>query len=413
MSVILLILGILLFIGLVVVHEFGHFIVARRNGVEVEEFGIGFPPRAWGRKTKSGFDFTLNWLPLGGFVKLKGEHDADDRPGSFGAASLNTKAKIMLAGVGMNLLAAFVLLTILAWAGMPQLIDHQFTIKSDTKTTRQELLVGAIESGSPAAHAGLKARDRLVGAWTDAHAVCEYPPLDDGLDCQPPFDVHDKPTFVFRSGEDLTSFTKSHAGQSIVLLVERHGVDYVAGPLTLRSAQVIAASQKSGQPQGYLGVAPTDLRLTRSTWSAPIVAAGLSKQFTVLTFKGLGSALKGLGSTIAGLVTNNKAAREAGQSQASAQVSGPVGIIMLLRDSSLLGAQFVLLIIALISLTLAIMNVLPIPALDGGRLFLLIIARALHKPLTEEIEERVVGASFVFLLLLVALVTVVDVKRFF
>src|SRR5688500_13888277 len=122
MSIVLLIVGLLLFVGLVVIHEFGHFIVARRNGVEVEEFGIGFPPRAWSKKTKSGFIFSLNWLPIGGFVKLKGETDSDKRPGSLGAATTRVKAKIMLAGVVMNLLIAFGLLTILGWVGMPQII---------------------------------------------------------------------------------------------------------------------------------------------------------------------------------------------------------------------------------------------------------------------------------------------------
>ena len=77
MSVFLLILGLVLFVMLVVVHEFGHFIMARRNGVDVEEFGIGFPPQAWGKKLKSGMLFTINWLPLGGFVKPKGEHVED------------------------------------------------------------------------------------------------------------------------------------------------------------------------------------------------------------------------------------------------------------------------------------------------------------------------------------------------
>src|SRR5688572_24638062 len=132
MSVLLLILGIILFVGLVVLHELGHFLVARRNGVDVEEFGIGFPPRAWKRTTKSGYIFSLNWLPIGGFVRLKGENDSATAKGSFGAASFKTKSKIMLAGVGMNLLAAFVIFMALAWAGMPQLIDNQFTVKSDT-----------------------------------------------------------------------------------------------------------------------------------------------------------------------------------------------------------------------------------------------------------------------------------------
>src|SRR3954468_1856091 len=92
-------LGILLFIGLVLVHEWGHYIMARRNGVDVEEFGLGFPPRVWSRKLKSGMRLSMNILPLGGFVKLKGENDSDERKGSLGAATLGTKSKIMLAGV--------------------------------------------------------------------------------------------------------------------------------------------------------------------------------------------------------------------------------------------------------------------------------------------------------------------------
>src|ERR1700754_4793476 len=109
MQGVLSILAIILFMGLIIVHEWGHYIAARRNGVEVEEFGLGFPPRAWGKKRKDGMVLSLNWLPLGGFVKLKGENDSDTRKGSFGAATLAVKSKVMLAGVGMNLLTAFVL----------------------------------------------------------------------------------------------------------------------------------------------------------------------------------------------------------------------------------------------------------------------------------------------------------------
>src|SRR3954464_2992547 len=134
MQIFLFVIAILLFISLVLVHEWGHYIVARSNGVDVEEFGLGFPPRAWGKKLKSGMVLSLNWLPLGGFVKLKGEYDADTRAGSFGAASLWAKTKIMLAGVTMNLLVGLALLTILALVGMPKLLskdsvgEDQFTV---------------------------------------------------------------------------------------------------------------------------------------------------------------------------------------------------------------------------------------------------------------------------------------------
>src|SRR6266404_1335836 len=124
MQLALFLLALILFIGLVLVHEWGHFIVARRNGVDVEEFGLGFPPRAWSKKLRSGMRLSLNWLPRWGFVKLKGENDSDSRKGSLGAASLWTKSKIMLAGVTMNLLAGLAILTILALVGMPKLLTQ-------------------------------------------------------------------------------------------------------------------------------------------------------------------------------------------------------------------------------------------------------------------------------------------------
>src|ERR1700741_2106708 len=110
MQILVFIFGLFLFIGLVLVHEWGHFIMARRNGVDVEEFGLGFPPRLWSHKLKSGMRLSFNAIPLGGFVKMKGEHDYDTRKGSFGAASLGTKSKILLAGVTMNLITGLVFL---------------------------------------------------------------------------------------------------------------------------------------------------------------------------------------------------------------------------------------------------------------------------------------------------------------
>jgi len=152
MSIILLVVGLLLFISLVVVHEFGHFIMARRGGVEVEEFGIFFPPRLFKYKTKAGWNFTINLIPLGGFVKLKGEHDSDTEKGSFGAASLSRKVKIMAAGVVMNLITALVLFTIVALIGMPKLVDNQFTVKRDTQLVSRQVLVTYVEPGSPASN---------------------------------------------------------------------------------------------------------------------------------------------------------------------------------------------------------------------------------------------------------------------
>lgn len=378
MSIMLLLLGLLLFIFLVVAHEFGHYIAARRGGVEVEEFGIGFPPRAWSKRLKNKTLLTINWLPLGGFVKLKGEHDADTTKGSFGAAPLGRKVKIMLAGVGMNLAVAFFLLTVLALVGMPRLIENQFTVASDTKITKNDVLVGYIEPNSPAQQAGLRAKDQLV-------SVDRY--LDNAA----------AETTRVGSADQLVALTKSLAGQKVQLTIRRADQTLVK-TLSLRSQSEVEASKKTTEPKGYLGVSPTELTLQRSTWSAPIVASGLIKQFTVATFKGLWQAISGLA--------------QGNGSKASAQVSGPVGVFVLLKDGSLLGYQFVLVIIAIISLTLAIMNVLPIPALDGGRLFVTLLYRMRNKPLTQKIEDRIHGTGFAVLMLLFVLITIVDVRRF-
>lgn len=410
MSVLLLILGVVLFIGLVVAHELGHFWVARRNGVEAEEFGIGFPPKFWSKKVgkdEKQFIFSLNWLPLGGFVRLAGEHDSDTKPGTFGAATTWAKTKIMGAGIAVNLLIAFVLLTILAWVGMPQLVDNQFTVKSDTHIVKNEVLAGYIEPGSPAANA-----KRFDGDIRGKLPLLPQDHIKRLTLFASSGDQEGKNTFAIQSSETLTQLTRKLAGEPVLITILRNG-QTMQLYTQLRSASEVTASLKSGQSKGYLGVAPTSYILQRSTWSAPVVSLGIMKQFTVLTFEGLGKALAGVGGIIAGSVTGNTQARQAGQTAASSQVSGPVGIFVILKDGSLLGYQFVLLIVAVISLTLAIMNVLPIPALDGGKLFVTYMSRLLRKKVSESFEDWVYGGSFIFLLALMALITVVDVKRFF
>ncbi|HZM64477.1 MAG TPA: M50 family metallopeptidase [Candidatus Saccharimonadales bacterium] len=386
MWVLLLILGIILFVGLVVVHEFGHFLAARRNGVDVEEFGIGFPPRAWKRQTKKGFIFSLNWLPIGGFVKLKGENDAADEKGSFGAAPFWVKTKIMLAGVAMNLLIAFVLLTALALIGMPKILDNQFTVSSDTKIIRNDVLVGYVESGSPAEKAGLQVRDRLVSIRGAADVL--YYDQDGKLLSQDQGLAGEE--LPITSAAQLPEVTKQFPGQLVTITYERNG-ERQSTAVQLRTAE-------EAKGRAFLGVSPTEYTLQRSTWSAPVVALGLIKQFTIATFQGLGTAITAL--------------FQGDTAKASEQVSGPVGIVVVLKQGSLLGFQFILFIIAIISLSLAIMNVLPIPALDGGRFYVLLLSRLFGRKLSQDMEERIVGTSFIFLIILIVLITIVDVRRF-
>lgn len=356
----LIALGIILFVLLVVVHEYGHMIAAKRGGVEVEEFGIGFPPRAKVLAKKNGTEYTLNWLPIGGFVKLKGEHDAATEKGSFGAASFKRKSLIIGAGVLMNWIAAIVIFTVVAWIGMPQLIDNQFQVKSDAKIIRQEVFAGYVEDNSPADQIGLQEGDRILSI--------------NGQEIS--------------SGTQLRETTQQYAGEQVEV-VYAHNTQQQTKSTTLRD----------DPEKGNFGVAPGDQTLIRSTWSAPIVGVGTTVQFTAATFQGLVGAL-------GNLFTGN--ASEAGQA-----VTGPVGIVVVLKDLARQGLVFVLFLIGIISVSLAVMNVLPIPALDGGRLFVMGIFRVMKKPLSKETEEKIHGTGMIVLLALAALITVVDIKRFF
>ncbi len=382
MAIALLILGLILFISLVVVHEFGHFIMARRNGVEVEEFGIGFPPKIWSKKVKSkkgDYIFSLNWIPLGGFVRLKGEHDSDTEKGTFGAASLSAKTKIMAAGVGMNLLSAVVIFTAVAWIGMPQLIENQFTIASDSKVIKQ-------------------AKDKdVVKVVTKPHP---YGPAAKA-------GIVDETQIVSVNGTTMTSISqlqaasKAEAGNTVSVVTKFNGKTQTRQVTLNQRAPYLDVNLYSGQ---------TGFDYRRSTWSAPIVAVGVTKQFTIATLKGLGSAVKGLGSIIAGAVTNNDKARTNGQSEAST-VSGPIGIGKVIYHFASEGVVFVLFIIGLISLSLAVMNILPIPALDGGKLFFTYLARIKGGQLSEKFENYAYGISFMLLIGLMIVVTIVDIRR--
>ncbi len=371
----LLILGLILFVCLVIVHEWGHYKAARRAGVVVEEFGLGFPPKVWSKRLKSKMLLSVNVLPLGGFVKLKGEHDSDTTPGSYGAASLRDKIKIMTAGVAMNLATAIGILTLLALVGMPKLVDNQFSVSSDTKTIQQNVLVAYVEPGSPAERAGIKSRDQLIALGI----------TENNLD---------------KVGE-ISSFpakTKLLAGKQVIVQTKT-GDEVKNVSLQLRTQKEVEASKKTDEPKGYLGIVPTEYVVRRSTWSSPIVAVGTAAQFTKLTLQGIGAAI--------GNVFQGNGAK------AADQVSGPVGIFVVIKDGATLGYRFILMIIAIISLTLAIMNILPIPALDGGRLFVTLLYRVRHKKLTREVEERIHGAGFIALMGLFVLITVIDVRRFF
>jgi regulator of sigma E protease len=375
-----ILIGLFVLVILVSVHELGHAIAARRSGVVVEEFGIGFPPRAWGKKLKNGVLFSVNWLPLGGFVKLQGEHDAAEKKGDYGAATFWQKTKILLAGVVMNWVIAALLFTILAWTGLPKALDNQFSVAGDTSIRRNPLEVTSVVKDSPADKVGLKAGDQIIR-------------------------FADRPV---GTAADLTKDSEAYKGQQVAIVYSRDGEEATVAP-TLRA--------DNGDHQGYLGVGSGQYEFIHATWSAPIVGIGTTAQFTWETLKGLGSLV---GNTVGGVImqfSGDPTTREQAHQNlqaAGSSVAGPVGILgTIFPSAERAGLTQLVFLAANISLALAVMNILPIPALDGGRWFVTALYRIMKKPLSKEREEQIQGTGFMILMLLVIIITIADVTKLF
>lgn len=400
------IIGLIILMLLVVAHEFGHFMMARRNGVKVNEFGIGFPPRmiAWTKKEveingekrlkwiripkeewkdkQDGLVFSLNWLPIGGFCSMDGESAADKRKGTFGASSFWAKTKILFGGVAINWLVAFVILTILAFTGMPQFLENQFYLGNDAEVVEVErgVIVKEVLDDSPAAKAGFEREDKIIKVGDTE----------------------------VKTSEEVINFGKEHAGKEVKYTIKR-------GDQT----QELAVKLNGSDEKYSLGVsmATYGQSLIRSTWSAPIVGAGLTLQLTGETFKSLGDLLWNLVSGVIRQFSFDDAVREEGRNDIGVvgdSVSGPVGIIgVIFPTFASTGVTNLAFLAALISVSLACMNILPIPALDGGRWLLIAIYKLRRKELTKETEEKIVSRAFMMLLGLIVLITILDITKLF
>ncbi len=356
--ILIVLLVIIIFGVLVLSHEWGHFMAARRNGVEVEEFGFGFPPRILGKKFGSTL-YSVNLLPLGGFVRLKGEDSSDRGPGTFGSATFPVKLKILLAGVGMNALLAYLILLWLCATGLPPVLDNQFTIGHPTYAQAREVMVADVGASTPADKAGIKRGDFLLAA-NGTPLVVE---------------------------SDLTNFTRANAGKEVTLSISHNGVKRDT-TITLRPPEL---------KSGFLGVTPIVTYKLQYGWWSPVEALGLTLQIawaTVLAFVGL----------IGGLFAHGRIADN---------VTGPVGITVVLGALVQLGLPYVLLMVAQISLSLAVVNVLPLPALDGGRFALIAWTKVTGRKLSVARESQIHTVGFVALLGLMVVVTFLDIRRLF
>jgi regulator of sigma E protease len=346
---------LVILVPLVLVHELGHFVVARLVRIRVLEFGLGFPPRAKVLGHDHETEYTLNWLPIGGFVRLEGEEENSDDPRAFTNAPLGKQVLVLVAGVAMNVLTALVLLFIVAWVFNPVV----------------QPTVTAVVSGSPAESAGLKAGDSLISIDGRTHSILEF-----GTD----------PTESWR--QDLLS----HGGQTVNLVVAGQNGQQRSVAVTLRVP-------KSGE--GALGVQTGDYTLFESTGN-PVQAAGLA---VTGTERAMGLILVALGDIGNQIVTNPASGPQG--------VQGPVGIA---SDVGTVASQpnalmLLLMMMAVISANLALVNVLPFPPLDGGKTVIMIVKRIFGARGVGAVEQWAYLAGFAFLMLFIGWITYFDIVR--
>ncbi len=353
-TLILIIIAISL---LILVHEWGHFYSARRLGVRVEEFGFGFPPKLFS-VVRNGVRYSINLLPLGGFVKIFGEHgEGEGNQESFAARPAYQRFIILVAGVFMNFVLAWAFFSAGAAIGIPHI--------SDDAGADVPVSILSIAPRSPAESSGLKFGDKI-------------------LELRAP-DLSLRP----ENEKDVRDFIDAYRGEEITLVVQR-------GSEVLQIKATPRATPKEGE--GPLGIALGKLSFARVPWYfAPIEGFRGLVRTTSATFEGLFGVLKTL------LI----------ERKTDLAVSGPVGIFFFADDTRSLGISFFLQFIGILSVNLAVLNFLPIPALDGGRILFLVIEKLKGKKVNPDLENLIHSIGFVLLIILMVVVTYRDIVRIF
>lgn len=337
---------LLILLVIIVVHEFGHFITAKAFGVRVNEFGIGIPPRIWGKKIGETL-YSINWLPLGGFVKIEGENDlSKPKPRSFGSVNRLKRSVILLAGVVMNFLLAIAILSIIFVQGIG--------VPSD------QVSITEVAPGSPAETAGLKSGDKVVAVNGSEVTI-----------------------------NDFSRIVKEQLGQPIDLTIVRDNK-------TLQLAVTPRLDPPAGQ--GALGIVLSQtVEIKSYPWyQAPVEATKLAFNLVQLNLKFLGDLVGGLAK---------------GQVRGADQIAGPVGVAYVTYKNFQNDPGQIPLLIALFSLGIGIVNALPIPALDGGRLAFVLLSAVFRRDFYPKLESYIHQVGFILLLLLFVLITYNDLSR--
>ncbi|HRH24053.1 MAG TPA: M50 family metallopeptidase [Candidatus Paceibacterota bacterium] len=363
-----IIIFILVLVALIVVHELGHFFAAKWAGMRVDEFGIGYPPRAWTFWKHNGTEYTLNWLPFGGFVKIFGEDESAEggvkATDSFVSKPHYVQALVLIAGIAMNIVFAWALLSLTLAIGLPRgLSDAEIPLAEDAA-----LAVARVVADSPAADAGLKEGDIIRSA------------------------SYDTTTFTGADADAFTAFIAESDGEDVVLSVLRAGepVTLTAHPETL-----IVPTDPDRLALGIgIGAVGT---VTTPWWQAPIEGAVLTWNVTQQVAVGLIHFFGGIFTFTADL----------------SQVSGPIGIAGAVGTASDTSLAALLSLMAVISINLALINIIPVPALDGGRLLFVIIEAITRKPIPNGVANALNTGGFALLILLMLVVTASDLWKAF
>lgn len=342
---------------LVVVHEFGHFYAARKSGMDVEEFGLGFPPRVFSWKDKKGMLWSLNAIPLGGFVKIKGESgDHKNDLGSFANKSIFARFVVLIAGVVMNFLLAIVILTIGFMIGMPQVLQED--LPKGAIITDRIVMVADVLPESPAGKAEIALGDKILTV--------------NGVRMEDTDSIKD--VLSAASTSDMIELQIEHAGESSLVTLEPTYLEEIDGT--------------------GIGVALVESATVRYPfYLAPIKGIETTVFWTVQIPVGLYDLLK---TWVAG-------------EEIEGGVAGPVGIAKLTGEVARDGFGNLLRFTAFLSVNLAILNVMPFPALDGGRIAFLFVEAIRRKPNSPQVEAVIHNLGFLILMLLVIVVTYSDI----
>jgi regulator of sigma E protease len=364
MSIIVFILILLI---LILVHEYGHFIVAKKSGIRVDEFGIGFPPRALKLFTRKGTLFSLNWIPFGGFVKIFGENPDDEslHGPDAGRALVNKprgiQALVLIAGILFNILLAWVLLSVAFMIGL----EASSSAFNKDLVNNPMLTMTQVSEGTPADIAGLQAGDKIDSISYLGETISDPTP------------------------ELFQEFVHTHGDLPITLGIIRNDE-----PLDILVTPVIS----EGGTVPMIGVSLDEV----GTLKLPFFKSFIFGAKT--TINETTAIVKAFGNLLGGAATGNADLSD---------VAGPVGIVGLVKLALNLGFAYLLYFTALISINLAVINLFPFPALDGGRLLFLLIEAIRGKRLNQKFANYANGIGFLLLIGLMIVITIHDVIKLF